>query len=127
MGLLNSPNHPASPISQLQVPSPPRVAADHRIAKLAYSISGSKGEVDRLWRTLQALYHPRNLYLLHLDLESPATERLELASRVRSNDVLAELGNVHVMMKANMVTYRGPTMVANTLHSCAVLLRMSKE
>ncbi|CAM8999555.1 unnamed protein product [Rhodiola kirilowii] len=26
-----------------------------------------------------------------------------------------------------MVTYRGPTMVANTLHACAILLKQNKE
>ncbi|KAJ0230875.1 Beta-glucuronosyltransferase GlcAT14A [Hirschfeldia incana] len=36
-------------------------------------------------------------------------------------------GNVHVIEKANLVTYRGPTMVANTLHAAAVLLREGAE
>ena len=29
--------------------------------------------------------------------------------------------------KANLVTYRGPTMVANTLHAAAILLREGAE
>lgn len=28
-----------------------------------------------------------------------------------------------VVVKANLVTYRGPTMVANTLHAAAILLK----
>ncbi|KAF2286034.1 hypothetical protein GH714_009827 [Hevea brasiliensis] len=32
-----------------------------------------------------------------------------------------------MITKANMVTYRGPTMVANTLHACAILLKRSKD
>ncbi|PKI37637.1 hypothetical protein CRG98_041930 [Punica granatum] len=38
-----------------------------------------------------------------------------------------KVGNVHMITKANMVTYRGPTMVANTLHACAILLKKSKD
>ncbi|XP_072998761.1 beta-glucuronosyltransferase GlcAT14A-like [Typha latifolia] len=97
------------------------------IPRMAYLVSGSKGDLDRLWRTLHALYHPHNFYVLHLDLESPVIERLELASRVASNAMFEKVNNVHVITKANLVTYRGPTMVANTLHACAILLKKSKE
>lgn len=76
---------------------------------------------------LRALYHPRNQYVVHLDLESPAEERLELAKRVREDPVFSDVGNVHMITKANLVTYRGPTMVANTLHACAILLKQSKD
>ncbi|XP_077229307.1 core-2/I-branching beta-1,6-N-acetylglucosaminyltransferase family protein [Tasmannia lanceolata] len=105
-------------------PPPP---AGHSIPRLAYLVTGSKGDLDRLWRTLRALYHPLNQYVVHLDLESPAAERLELANRVENDSIFVKLGNVHIITKANMVTYRGPTMVANTLHACAVLLKKSKE
>jgi hypothetical protein len=100
--------------------SPPPGAA---VPRLAYLISGSKGDLDRLWRALHALYHPRNQYVVHLDRESPVSERLALAARVANSTVFRRAGNVHVIRRANMVTYRGPTMVANTLHACAVLLR----
>ncbi|GAA0160021.1 glycosyltransferase [Lithospermum erythrorhizon] len=95
--------------------------------RFAYLISGSKGDLEKLWRTLHTLYHPRNYYVVHLDLESPAGERLELASRVENNTIFAQVGNVHMIKKANMVTYRGPTMVANTLHACAILLKKHKD
>ena len=97
------------------------------IPRFAYLISGSKGDLEKLWRTLFALYHPLNQYVVHLDLESPLEERLELASRIEKQPVFTEVGNVFVIPKANMVTYRGPTMVANTLHACAILLKRSKE
>uniref|UniRef100_A0A453J449 Uncharacterized protein n=1 Tax=Aegilops tauschii subsp. strangulata TaxID=200361 RepID=A0A453J449_AEGTS len=95
------------------------------VPRLAYLVSGSKGYLD--WRVLHALYHPRNLYVVHLDLESPAGERVELAARVGNSTVFQRFGNVEVIRRANMVTYRGPTMVANTLHACAVLLRRSRD
>lgn len=98
-----------------------------RPAKLAYLISGSKGDGERLKRTLQALYHPLNQYILHLDRESSAGERANLFHYVRASALFAQAGNVHVIRKANLVTYRGPTMVANTLHAAAILLRKSQE
>ncbi|XP_042060625.1 beta-glucuronosyltransferase GlcAT14B-like [Salvia splendens] len=97
------------------------------LPKFAYLISGSKGDVDKLWRTLHALYHPWNYYIVHLDLESPIEERWELTSRVANHTLFTEVGNVIVNNRSNMVTYRGPTMVANTLHACAILLKKYKD
>uniref|UniRef100_A0A0E0JFA5 BGGP Beta-1-3-galactosyl-O-glycosyl-glycoprotein n=1 Tax=Oryza punctata TaxID=4537 RepID=A0A0E0JFA5_ORYPU len=110
-----------------QVQPPPSPPPGAGVARLAYLVSGSKGDLDRLWRTLHALYHPRNLYVVHLDREAAVAERLELAARVANSTVFRRVGNVEVIRRANMVTYRGPTMVANTLHACAVLLRRSRD
>ncbi|KAK4398379.1 Beta-glucuronosyltransferase GlcAT14A [Sesamum angolense] len=107
-----------------QGPSPPPRPP---IPKFAYLISGSRGDLEKLWRTLHALYHPWNYYIVHLDLESPPEERLELASRVEKHPIFTKVGNVYMNEKANMVTYRGPTMVANTLHACAILLKKQKD
>lgn len=98
-----------------------------RLPRFAYFISGSKGDLDNLWRTLLSLYHPLNQYIVHLDLESSVEERLELGRRVETFPLFVSVGNVYMIQKANMVTYRGPTMVANTLHACAVLLKQNKE
>lgn len=93
------------------------------IPKLAYLISGSSGDVESLKRTLKAIYHPLNQYVVHLDLESPAEERLELVDFVNNEAVFQEVGNVRVVTRSNLVTYRGPTMVTNTLHAAAILLK----
>eukprot|EP00262_Sarcandra_glabra_P014812 TRINITY_DN4418_c0_g3_i1.p1 TRINITY_DN4418_c0_g3~~TRINITY_DN4418_c0_g3_i1.p1 ORF type:complete len:426 (+),score=39.09 TRINITY_DN4418_c0_g3_i1:274-1551(+) len=97
------------------------------VPRLAYLISGSTGDGESLKRTLRALYHPLNQYVVHLDLESSAAERLDLANFVKNDPVFAELGNVRVVKRANLVTYRGPTMVANTLHAAAILLKEGGE
>ncbi|XP_020680525.2 beta-glucuronosyltransferase GlcAT14A [Dendrobium catenatum] len=97
------------------------------VPRLAYLISGSKGNLNQLWRTLHALYHPHNLYVVHLDLESSVAERRELVARVANHSLFAKVENVHVIKKANMVTYRGPTMMATTLHACAILLKKKKH
>lgn len=107
--------------------SSPATNLARRPAKLAYLISGSKGDGERLKRTLQAVYHPLNQYILHLDRESSPRERVNLSYYVRASALFAQARNVHVIRKANLVTYRGPTMVANTLHAAAILLRRSQE
>ncbi|CAA6666392.1 unnamed protein product [Spirodela intermedia] len=103
--------------------SPRRAPPGSEIPRIAYLISGSAGDGESLRRVLRALYHPLNTYAVHLDLEASAAERMELAAAVRDDPVYARFGNVRVIVKANLVTYRGPTMVANTLHAAAVLLR----
>ncbi|KAF7822707.1 beta-glucuronosyltransferase GlcAT14B-like [Senna tora] len=111
-------------------PPPPSIFVETSapaIPRFAYLISGSKGDLEKLWRTLFALYHPLNHYVVHLDLESPLEERLELASRIENQPLFAKIGNVFMNQKANMVTYTGPTMVSNTLHACAILLKRSKD
>ncbi|KHN47158.1 Xylosyltransferase 1 [Glycine soja] len=81
------------------------------------------GDGGTLKRTLKALYHPRNQYVVHLDLEASSQERLELANFVKNEPLFSKVGNVRMVVKANLVTYRGPTMVTNTLHAAAILLK----
>lgn len=99
-----------------------------KLPRLAYMVSGSRGDGSRLRRILQAVYHPRNYYLLHLDLEASDDERLELAKFVKSEEsVTGEFGNVMVVGKANLVTPKGPTMIASTLHAVAILLKKASD
>ncbi|GBG79664.1 hypothetical protein CBR_g29812 [Chara braunii] len=90
---------------------------------LAYFLGGTKGDGNRMKRLLLALYHPHNEYLLHLDRESPAAERLDLARFVTLHPTFIRVGNVRVIVNSNLVTYRGPTMIATTLHGMAILLK----
>ncbi|KAK5844040.1 Xylosyltransferase 1 [Gossypium arboreum] len=95
--------------------------------RLAYLISGTKGDSHRMMRTLQVIYHPRNQYVLHLDLEAPPRERLELANAVKNDPTFAVVENVRVMAQSNLVTYKGPTMIASTLQAVAILLKESLD
>ena len=106
--------------SKLQA-EPPNPSS--RIPRLAYLISGSRGDCGTLKRTLRALYHPLNQYVVHLDLEAKAEERIELVEYVKNEALFEKVGNVRVVVKSNLVTYRGPTMVSNTLHAAAILLK----
>lgn len=106
------------PLPISTVPPPPR---------FAYLVSGSAGDGNMLKRTLQALYHPNNQYVVHLDAESSPEERLDLHNFVINHPIFIKFKNVRMITKANLVTYRGPTMVANTLHAAAILLREAGE
>lgn len=68
---------------EAKVNQAPLFSAGPSIPKFAYLVSGPKGDLDKLWRTLHTLYHPWNYYLVHLDLESPPEGRHELNSRVK--------------------------------------------
>lgn len=65
--------------------------------------------------------------MVHLDAESSPEERLDLQNFVKNHPIFAKFGNVIMITKANLVTYRGPTMVANTLHAAAILLKEGGE
>ncbi|XAR71219.1 hypothetical protein NMG60_11028383 [Bertholletia excelsa] len=95
--------------------------------RFAYLISGSAGDGNMLRRTLLALYHPNNRYVVHLDAESSPQERLDLQNFVKNHSTFIKFNNVVMIRKANLVTYRGPTMVANTLHAAAILLKEGGE
>ncbi|RDX99585.1 Beta-glucuronosyltransferase GlcAT14B, partial [Mucuna pruriens] len=97
------------------------------VPRIAYLISGSIGDGESLRRTLKALYHPWNHYAVHLDLEASAKERLDLTDFVTNEPLFAIFGNVRTVVKANLVTYRGPTMVTNTLHAAAILLTQAGD
>ncbi|XP_058087213.1 beta-glucuronosyltransferase GlcAT14A-like [Magnolia sinica] len=112
--------------SDLKMPlNPPGVSQLKGPPRLAYLISGTKGDSQRMRRTLQAVYHPRNRYILHMDLEAPPRERIELTMFVKNDPTFREVENVHVMAQANLVTYKGPTMIACTLQAVAILLKES--
>lgn len=96
-----------------------------KIPRLAYLVTGTKGDGKRVKRLLRAIHHPRNYYLLHLDLQASDEERMELAMYVRSEK--KKLKNVMVMGLADSVTEKGPTMLANTLHGAAILLKKAED
>ncbi|CAL4935341.1 unnamed protein product [Urochloa decumbens] len=119
----SSPQRPLPPLyveSTLSRPAPPSTTTSP--PRFAYLISGSAGDAGMMRRCLLALYHPRNRYILHLDAEAPDADRAGLAAYVAAHPVLSKTGNVRVVEKANLVTYRGPTMVTTTLHAAAAFL-----
>ncbi|XP_038883367.1 beta-glucuronosyltransferase GlcAT14A [Benincasa hispida] len=92
----------------------------------AYLISASAGDAARLKRLLPAIYHPANHYLIHMDQGASDSDHREIAKFVSRNPVFRRVGNVWLVGKPSLVTYRGPTMLATTLHAMAILLRTCK-
>lgn len=92
---------------------------------LAYWISGTRGEKNRVLRLLKAVYHPRNRYLLHLDADSTDDEKTQLALSVQSDRIFQTFGNVDVVNKTYAVDRTGPSLVAATLRGASILLRTS--
>ncbi|KAL4579726.1 hypothetical protein LXL04_015889 [Taraxacum kok-saghyz] len=71
--------------------------------------------------------HPGNFYLIHLEREATEDEHREIERFVTDNQVFQLVGNVMIVGKPNRVTYRGPTMLATTLHAMAILLRIDAK
>lgn len=90
-------------------------------------ISATRGEAPQVKRLLRALYHPRNYYLIHFDLDASEDERVEIAKFAKSEPVVRQYRNVFVVGKADLITSKGPTASASMLHGVAILLRQAKD
>ncbi|GMH29994.1 hypothetical protein Nepgr_031837 [Nepenthes gracilis] len=93
------------------------------LVTFAYLISATGGDSGKVKRLLRAIYHPGNFYLIHIDYGAPMSEHLEMKKFVSSEGIFQQVGNVWIVGKSNLVTYRGPTMLAVTLHAMSLLLR----
>ncbi|KAK4477869.1 hypothetical protein RD792_017133 [Penstemon davidsonii] len=90
----------------------------------AYYITGGKGDRERIFRLLLAVYHPRNRYLLHISADGGDEERVRLGASVKSVPAIRAFGNVDVIGKADPNTYMGSTNIAAILRAVAVLLKV---
>ncbi|KAL2923138.1 Beta-glucuronosyltransferase GlcAT14A [Bienertia sinuspersici] len=98
-----------------------------KVRSIAYFITGSAGDSSRIFRLLLAIYHPKNLYLLHLDRFAPQADRDNLAFRVHSLPVFKAALNVHVIGKADFVYPKGSSPIASLLRGASILLRLSSD
>lgn len=102
-------------------------SSDPTPPSIAYLISGSAGDLARIFRLLLAIYHPKNHYLLHLDLSAPQADRDALALIVQSVAVFNAAQNVDVIGKADFVYPKGSSTISSTLHGASILLRLSSS
>ncbi|XP_050104504.1 beta-glucuronosyltransferase GlcAT14C-like [Malus sylvestris] len=93
----------------------------------AYWICGTKGESEKIFRLLKAIYHPRNHYLLQLDSGSSDYDRGQLALSVQSERVFRYFGNVYVVGKSYALNQMGSSALAATLNAAALLLKLSAD
>ncbi|KAL8531806.1 hypothetical protein ACS0TY_008416 [Phlomoides rotata] len=94
------------------------------LPSFAYYISGRSGDGDRMFRLLQAVYHPRNRYLLHISADGSDEERVRLGALVKSMPAVRAFENVDVIGKPDPNTYMGSTNIAAILRAVAVLLKV---
>ncbi|XP_039059841.1 beta-glucuronosyltransferase GlcAT14A-like [Hibiscus syriacus] len=91
-----------------------------------YYIFGGKGDKDRIFRLLLAVYHPRNRYLLHLGAEASDEEKYRLTLALKSVPAIRSFGNVDVKGKPDRFSYMGSTHIAATLHAASVLMKVDR-
>ncbi|KAE8736321.1 Pentatricopeptide repeat-containing protein, putative isoform 1 [Hibiscus syriacus] len=96
----------------------------HYPPAFGYYIFGGKGDKDRIFRLLLAVYHPRNRYLLQLGADASDEERYSLALALKSVPAIRSFGNVDVIGKPDQSSYMGSTHIAATLHSASVLMKV---
>ncbi|KMS96066.1 hypothetical protein BVRB_002270 [Beta vulgaris subsp. vulgaris] len=109
--VLNNPNSPPLP----------------SVSSIAYFITGSSGDYSRIFRLLLSIYHPKNLYLLHLDRFAPQSDRDRLALRVSSLPVFKAARNVHVVGHADFAYPKGSSPIASLLRGASILLRLKSD
>lgn len=97
------------------------------VPTIAYFITGSSGESSRIFRLLLSVYHPKNLYLLHLDRFAPQSDRDRLAFRVHGLPVFKAAKNVHVIGKADFSYSKGSSPIASLLRGASILLRLNSN
>ncbi|KAE8719650.1 xylosyltransferase 1-like isoform X2 [Hibiscus syriacus] len=91
-----------------------------------YYIFGGKGDKDRVFRLLLAIYHPRNRYVLHLGADASDDERYNLVVALKSVPAIRNFANVDVIGKPDRFSYMGSSYIAATLHAAALLMKLDR-
>lgn len=94
-------------------------------ANLAYFIQISETTVAHLPRLLARLYHARNVYVIHFDMKVDKT----LVARLKRNMLKRNRkyeSNVR-FMPSELITYRGVSMLLNTINAMRQLLDLSSD
>lgn len=81
----------------------PTLHDNPRERNIAFFIQVSSSTVPRLYKLLEALYHPKNVYAIHLDKKIPESWRRQVMRKITTSHYRH---NVH-FMESEPVTYRG--------------------
>lgn len=94
-------------------------------ANLAYFIQLSETTLAHLPRLLSRIYHPKNVYVIHFDkkVEPKVTKRIR-TNLYKRNPQYKE--NV-MYMSSELITYRGVSMLLNTINAMRELLRFNAD
>lgn len=92
---------------------------EHQPVNIAYFIQIAESTIHHLPRLLRAVHHPQNVYAIHFDLKIPPTLMNATITSIREHPRYTH--NVHVM-KSELITYRGISMLLNTINAMRFLL-----
>ncbi|KAL4303698.1 hypothetical protein GQ457_10G026830 [Hibiscus cannabinus] len=98
----------------------------HYPPAFGYYLFGGKGDKDRIFRLLLAVYHPRNRYLLQLGADASDEERYRLALALKSVPAIRSFENVDVIGKPDRFSSMGSTHIAATLRAAAMLMKLDR-
>lgn len=93
-------------------------------ANIAYFVQVGRDSVDMLPRLFQKIHHARNIYIVHIDAKVELHLRERVQTYVNTSDILSK--NVH-FLDSEMVTYKGVSMVLNTLAAMTYALRVDNS
>lgn len=90
-----------------------------RDASIAFFMQISEANLLLLPRLLVVMWHPGNVYVLHLDTKIPEAKVESVTSAIRANP---KFTNVHFLPQ-EPITYKGVSMLLNTLSAMEYLLK----
>lgn len=92
--------------------------SEAREANIAFFVQVAPANIVLVPRLVSRIWHPRNVYCLHIDTKVPLDVAERLMSAIKANP---QLSNVYFMPRSP-VTYAGVSMLLNTLDSMHSLL-----
>ena len=93
-------------------------------ANLAFFIQISPSTINHLPRLLSKIYHEKNVYAIHLDLKISDEQRKNVLNKLYK--ITEYKRNVHIM-ESELITYRGVSMLLNTINAIRLLLDVDKK
>lgn len=91
-----------------------------RDANIVFFFQISAANIALLPRLLVVMWHPNNLYIVHLDKKIPSDKYDRLAAAVANN---AKFSNIH-LLEREPITYKGVSMLLNTLSAMEYALSL---
>lgn len=96
-----------------------------RRANLAFFVQVSDASISHVPRLLRAIWHQRNVYVLHFDARINHNRRIRMIRFLREEKI-ARHSNV-LIMDSEPVSYAGVSMLVNTINAISMLLRASES
>lgn len=109
-------------LGQWTVPNVTRLTESLEEVIIAYFVQISSSSLLLVPRLLARIHHPLNKYALHFDQKIPLRSLMPIHNHIVSNP---KYKNVHIM-KRESVTYRGVSMILNTLAAVEDLLALGE-